>query len=107
MKTKCNSFFLLVLLFFFTLNTSSQDLWKKISKEVYDAQKKEIRSFKNFPTKHSLYELDVDEIRNSLNIYSKSFSKTIILPNSAGGLEAFKIRESSIFEKPLADKFPK
>ena len=106
MKTKCNSFFLLVLLFFFTLNTSSQDLWKKISKEVYDAQKKEIRSFKNFPTKHSLYELDVDEIRNSLNIYSKSFSKTIILPNSAGGLEAFKIRESSIFEKPLADKFP-
>ena len=106
MKTKCNSFFLLVLLFFFTLNTSSQDLWKKISKEVYDAQKKEIRSFKNFPTKHSLYELDVDEIRNSLNIYSKSFSKIIILPNSAGGLEAFKIRESSIFEKPLADKFP-
>ena len=106
MKTKCNSFFLLVLLFFFTLNTSSQDLWKKISKEVYDVQKKEIRSFKNFPTKHSLYELDVDEIRNSLNIYSKSFSKTIILPNSAGGLEAFKIRESSIFEKPLADKFP-
>jgi hypothetical protein len=96
----------LVLLFFFTLNTSSQDLWKKISKEVYDAQKKEIRSFKNFPTKHSLYELDVDEIRNSLNIYSKSFSKIIILPNSAGGLEAFKIRESSIFEKPLADKFP-
>ena len=106
MKIICNSFSVFALLFFFTLNTSSQDLWKKISKEVYYTQKKETRSFKNFPTKHSLYELDVNEIRNSLNIYSKSFSKTIILPNSSGVLEAFKIRESSIFEKSLADKFP-
>jgi hypothetical protein len=97
---------IIVLLLLFSFKSNGQELWKKLDIEKDASQKNEIRNFKNFPTKYSLYQLEIDKVRNRLFINSKSISKTILLPNATGILEAFEIRESSNFEKGLADKFP-
>lgn len=94
------------LVLLFTLKSNSQELWKKLNSETSSFQKKEIRSFKNFPTKYLLYKLDVNRLEASLKSKLKSSSKVIKLPNSEGVLESFEMRESSNFEKALSDKFP-
>jgi hypothetical protein len=99
-------FLIIVLLLLFSFKSNGQELWKKLDIEKDASQKNEIRNFKNFPTKYSLYKLDLDKFKNSVFINSKSSNKTILLPNATGILEAFEIRESSNFEKGLADKFP-
>jgi hypothetical protein len=99
-------FLIIVLLLLFSFKSNGQELWKKLDIEKDASQKNEIRNFKNFPTKYSLYQLDLDKFKNSVFINSKSSNKTILLPNATGILEAFEIRESSNFEKGLADKFP-
>lgn len=106
MKIKQFQLFIFAAVFLFSLKSNGQDLWKKLNKERYSFQKKEIRSFKNFPTKHILYQLDVNGVRDGLNTRSKSSRKTIMLPNSEGFLETFELRESSNFDKILSDKFP-
>jgi hypothetical protein len=99
-------FLIIVLLLLFSFKSNGQELWKKLDIEKDAFQKNEIRDFKNFPTKYSLYQLDIDKVSNGMFINSKSSNKTILLPNATGVLEAFEIRESSNFEKGLADKFP-
>ncbi|WP_223267229.1 reprolysin-like metallopeptidase [Polaribacter sp. IC073] len=106
MKIKQLQLSVLAVLLLFSLKSNSQELWKKLNKETYSSQKKEVRSFKNFPTKHLLYQLDLKEVKNTVNIRSKSSGKTILLPNSEGVLETFEIKEASNFEKGLSDKFP-
>ena len=96
----------LLILLLSAVITNGQELWKKLDREKNAFQKKEIRVFKNFPTKYSLYQLDIDQVRNRVFINSKSSSRTLLLPNATGVLEAFEIRESSNFEKGLAAKFP-
>jgi hypothetical protein len=100
------SIIMLLLLMLFSFKSNGQELWKKLDIEKDAFQKKEIRDFKNFPIKYSLYQLDIDQVRNRVFKNSKSSSKTILLPNATGVLEAFEIRESSNFEKGLAAKFP-
>jgi hypothetical protein len=99
-------FSIIVLLLLFSFKSKGQELWKKLDIEKGAFEKKEIRDFKNFPTKYILYELDIDKVRNRVFINSKASSRTILLPNATGVLEAFEIRESSNFEKGLAHKFP-
>ncbi|MFT5245186.1 MAG: hypothetical protein ACI8QQ_003135, partial [Psychroserpens sp.] len=99
-------FSIILLLLLFSFKSNGQELWKKLDIEKDASQKNEIRNFKNFPIKYSLYQLDLDKFKNSVFINSKSSNKTILLPNATGVLEAFGIRESSNFEKGLADKFP-
>jgi hypothetical protein len=99
-------FLIIVLLLLFSFKSNGQELWKKLDIEKDAFQKNEIRDFKNFLTKYSLYQLDIDKVSNGMFINSKSSNKTILLPNATGVLEAFEIRESSNFEKGLADKFP-
>ncbi|AUC86089.1 hypothetical protein CW731_12710 [Polaribacter sp. ALD11] len=106
MKIKQFQLSILAVLLLFSLKSNGQELWEKLDKESSSLQKKEIRSFKNFPTKHLLYKLDLNNIEKAINKRSRSFSKTILLPNSDGTLEAFEMRESSNFEKALSDKFP-
>ena len=104
MKLKYVQFF--ILLFIFSLNMNSQELWKKNSKKITESQKKEKRIFKNFPTKYLLYQLDLNRLKQNFNADSKSSSKTIRLPNAEGILEVYNMRASSNFKKGLADKFP-
>ena len=106
MKIKQFQRFVLLILLLSSVITNGQELWKKLDTEKDAFQKKGIRDFKNFPTKYSLYQLDIDKIRNRVFINSKSSSRTLLLPNATGVLEAFEIRESSNFEKGLAAKFP-
>ena len=106
MKIKQFQRFVLLILLLSSVITNGQELWKKLDTEKDAFQKKGIRDFKNFPTKYSLYQLDIDKIRNRVFINSKSSSRTLLLPNVSGVLEAFEIRESSNFEKGLAAKFP-
>jgi hypothetical protein len=100
------SIIVLLLLLLFSFKSNGQELWKKLDIEKDASQKNEIRSFKNFPTKYLLYQLDLNKVKSSVFINSKSSSKTILLPNATGTLEAFEMRESANFEKALADKFP-
>ena len=106
MKIKQIQLFVFAALLFFSFKSNGQELWKKLNKESYSFQKKEIRSFKNFPTKYLLYQLNLNKFENSVKTTFKSSSKTILLPNIDGGLEVFEMRESSNFEKALSDKFP-
>jgi len=106
MKIKQFQRIVLLILLLSSVITNGQELWKKLDREKNAFQKKEIRVFKNFPTKYSLYQLDIDQVRNRVFINSKSSSRTLLLPNATGVLEAFEIRESSNFEKGLAAKFP-
>ena len=106
MKIKQIQLSLFAVLFLFSFKSNSQELWKVLNKDNYSQQKKEVRTFKNFPTKHLLFKLDVNGVKNTLNTRARSFSKTIMLPNSEGVLETFEMKESSNFEKALSDKFP-
>jgi hypothetical protein len=105
-------FSIIVLMLLFSFKSNGQELWKKLGTEKdasteKDAfQKNEIRDFKNFPAKYIVYQFDLDKAKSNVFINSKLSSKTILLPNATGALEAFEIRLSSNFEKVLADKFP-
>jgi hypothetical protein len=99
-------FSVIVLLLLFSFKSNGQELWKKLDIEKDVSQKNEIRDFKNFPSKYTLYQFDLDKAKRNFFINSKLSSSTILLPNATGVLEAFEIIESSNFEKGLADKFP-
>lgn len=81
---------------------NAQEIWKNIDIEIYNQQKKEVRTFKNFPEKYKLFSLNVTGLENQL----KGKVKKIKLPNANGVLEAFEIKEVFNLAKPLADKFP-
>ncbi|WP_299666278.1 reprolysin-like metallopeptidase [uncultured Polaribacter sp.] len=106
MKIKQFRFSILVFVIIFSLKSNSQELWKKLSKENYSLQKKEVRRIKNFPTKHTLFHLDTHVLNTTLNKQSKSINNSIQLPNAEGVLESFKIRESSNLSEKLAKKYP-
>ncbi|SHM97587.1 reprolysin-like metallopeptidase [Polaribacter sp. KT 15] len=106
MVIKLNKFFISALFICFSLTVQGQEIWQKIDQKNSALQKKELRSFKNFPDKFSLYNLDVNQVKTNLNSKAKTAFTTIKLPNSEGDLELFKLKESSNFEKGLAEKFP-
>lgn len=101
---KFKQFYYLVFLFFlaFSLQTNAQEFWEKVPTEMYYQQKKEVRTFKNFPEKYTIFSLNVNGLENQL----KSAVKQIKLPNANGILESFEIKESFTLAKSLADKFP-
>ena len=72
MKIKQFQRIVLLILLLSSVITNGQELWKKLDREKNAFQKKEIRVFKNFPTKYSLYQLDIDQVRNRVFINSKS-----------------------------------
>jgi len=99
-------FSIILLMLIFSFKSNGQELWKKLDTKKDAFQKNEIRSFKNFPEKYIVYQLDLNKAKSNVFINFKSSSKTILLPNATGTLDAFEMRESSNFEKALADKFP-
>ena len=99
-------FSIILLMLIFSFKSNGQELWKKLDTKKDAFQKNEIRSFKNFPEKYIVYQLDLNRAKSNVFINFKSSSKTILLPNATGTLDAFEMRESSNFEKALADKFP-
>jgi hypothetical protein len=106
MKIKQLQGSIVLLILLFSFESQGQKFWKQLDAKANIFQKKEIRSFKNFPKKHLLYELALRRLTISLESEFKDSSKILYLPNSDGLLEVFQVFKSSNFEKNLADKFP-
>lgn len=94
--------FLFVCIIFSFQSTKAQEIWQKKDIETYYLQKKALKTFKNFPDKYSIYNINAIGIKNQL----KGKSKKIQLPNANGVLKTFVIRETSNFSNKLASKFP-
>jgi hypothetical protein len=106
MKSNNIQFSICTLFLIFMLNMNGQELWKKLDGEKNTFQANKVRGFKNFPTRHLLYQLELGRMESQMNLQFKSSNEIVHLPNSEGDLEAFRITSSSNFEKELAVKFP-
>ncbi len=106
MKIKQFQRSLILVLLFSSLIANGQELWRKLDTGKNTLQKKEIRSFKNLPAEYTRYQFALDQFESSANAQFKASSNIIYLPNSAGSLDAFKVKLSSNFENSLAVKYP-
>jgi hypothetical protein len=103
--------FSFTLLFFFSGSTNAQNhfYWNEISQVNVQSTGERIIT----PEKFKVFTLNIPEIRNILNtapqeknIQVKNSNVILSLPLPGGGFGRFKIVESPIMEKGLADKFP-
>lgn len=100
---------LLFSVFIFFNSFGQNTLWNKVSEEATKSLIKMDRA--SMPSKYELYSLNLDLLKSRLiqaPLDSGNTSSDVIIafPNPKGELEDFKIYESPIMEKGLADKFP-
>ncbi len=86
-----------------------QNAWSKIPESKATIGKKMLR--KTEPSSAFYYHLNLEKFQNSLNFSSKKSndtktSQTILFPNSEGGLDSYKVIESSILEAEYQVKHP-
>ncbi|WP_218598192.1 reprolysin-like metallopeptidase [Polaribacter sp. NJDZ03] len=107
MKTKLLLLFIFLIFFSSIEVINAQTFLKKIDKNSFTIQEDQMYSKKNFPKAYSLVSIDVNNFNSALKSKSssKSKQKTIQLPNANGGFSSFIIRETSIFETKLAQKY--
>lgn len=103
--------FLVFLCIFTSISAQNNSgIWSKISKNEAFKGKPFLR--KTEPTKSVYFQLNIDKLKNTLNINAKSASKkgktpTIIeFPNSEGEFNSFEVIESSILETEYQRKHP-
>lgn len=93
-----------------TFAQNNKVMWSKISKEEATVGKKILR--KNEPTKSIYYQLDINNLKQTLNYNSKvlasknATSSIVQFPNSIGGFDEFKVNESSVLETTYQEKHP-
>ncbi|WP_298782314.1 reprolysin-like metallopeptidase [uncultured Polaribacter sp.] len=105
MKSKLSFLLPLIVLFFNITAVNSQEVWKKIQKENYSIQKKEVYDKENFPSDYVIFSLESELFSGKLKKTSKEES-VVELPNSEGTLSKFLLKETSNFEEGLQAKFP-
>lgn len=81
----------------------AQEIWKKVNKETYHLQKKEILKKPNFPKEFKLLSFDAKSFSNKIKAKKKS---TLSLPNSEGGFSEYIVEETSSLSLELEKKFP-
>ncbi|MCF7567346.1 M12 family metallo-peptidase [Sabulilitoribacter arenilitoris] len=107
---KNNLCLLLFSLFLTTVFAQNKEVWSKVSKKEAIQGKKMLR--KTEPSKSVYYQLNINELKNSLNTVSKSSlgkniaTQIIKFPNSEGELDEFEVKESSILEPAYQEKHP-
>ncbi|PWH84083.1 peptidase [Algibacter marinivivus] len=107
---KNNLFLLFFSLFLTTVFAQNKEVWSLVSKKEAIQGKKMLR--KTEPSKSVYYQLNINELKNSLNTVSKSSSnkntatQIIKFPNSEGELDEFEVKESSILEAAYQEKHP-
>lgn len=94
---------------FFSNIYCQKSVWKKTSLDRVESLQKAERI--SMPFKYELYSLEMQNLKSSLMLapddLSGVFSNIIVtFPNSNGSLENYRIYESLIMEKELAEKFP-
>lgn len=107
-----NFFYLLVFSFFLTTLSAqnNQGIWSKVSKKEASVGRKMLR--KNEPSKSVYYQLDVSKLKSTLSRVSKNATnertpnQIIQFPNSEGGFDEFRVKESSILESVYQEKHP-
>jgi hypothetical protein len=105
MKSKLCFFFLFAFIFLNVDAVHSQEIWKKLRKANYAAQKKEVYQKKNFPSEYEIVTIDLDAFSNNVKSSANKQQEIIELPNSDGSLSRFFIQETSNFEGELQAKF--
>ena len=103
--------FIIVLLFSsFILNAQTKSFWHQIQESSVENKSKVRRA--SFPNEYRLWKLDLQSLKNTLRNAPvrgefNGISTVIIqLPNAEGQLEQFRVLETPIMEKGLADKYP-
>ncbi|MFT5674023.1 MAG: hypothetical protein ACI9JT_002679, partial [Polaribacter sp.] len=66
MKSKLCFFFLFAFIFLNVDAVHSQEIWKKLRKANYAAQKKEVYQKKNFPSEYEIVTIDLDAFSNNV-----------------------------------------
>ena len=102
---------IIVLLFSsFILNAQTKSFWHQIEESSIENVAKVRRA--SFPNEYQLWKLDLQSLKNTLRNAPvrgefNGISTVIIqLPNAEGQLEQFRVLETAIMEKGLADKYP-
>ncbi len=107
-----NAFYLLLFSFFLTTLSAqnNQGIWSKVSKKEAVFGKKILR--KTEPSKSVYYQLDINKLKSTLSGVSKNAfnektpNQIIQFPNSEGGFDEFRVKESSILEPAYQEKHP-
>jgi len=103
MKTKVLALSLLV---FAVFSFGQQNYWTKLNRNTSN----ELRPRWTTPKVFSLYQLDVEKIKNDLKNAPKRFSGNenlvIKFPDSNGGIRDYIVQEASLMEAELQAKFP-
>ena len=103
--------FIIVLLFSsFILNAQTKSFWHQIEESSVENKSKVRRA--SFPNEYQLWKLDLQSLKNTLRnapvreAFNGISTVIIQLPNAEGQLEQFRVLETPIMEKGLADKYP-
>ena len=92
------------------LNAQGKSFWHQIEESSIKNEAKLRRA--SFPNEYRLWKLDLQSLKNVIRNAPvrgefKGVSNVVIhLPNAEGQLERFRILETPIMEKGLAEKFP-
>jgi len=112
MKTKLH-YVLSIAMFLFAFSLPSQNnygFWSKISKQRANQGKQPIKNTN--PEKATYYTLDIKKIKAFLNdeskrnVNKKTANIVIAFPNSEGGFNDFRVKESSILDPAFQEKHP-
>jgi subtilisin-like proprotein convertase family protein len=104
---------LLIILMMFSslfLNAQGKSFWYQIEESSIENEAKLRRA--SFPNEYRLWKLDLQSLKNTLrNVpvrgeFNAISTLIIQLPNAQGQLERFRVLETPIMEKDLADKYP-
>ena len=106
MNKKLTLFLFLTLIFFTVDGAKAQEVWKLLSNENYNSQKKETYQKKNFPRAYKLLSLETDSFKENLKKTGKQTPVVIQLPNDKGILQQFYLTETSNFDEVLQQKYP-
>ncbi|WP_445717975.1 reprolysin-like metallopeptidase [Flavobacterium sp.] len=92
------------------INAQQKSIWYQIDEKTIENEVKTRRA--SFPNEYSIWRLDLQGLKNQLRDapvrgdFSGESNIIIQLPNAEGQLERFRVLETPIMEKGLADKFP-